>query len=300
MKGFYPKARLAFLLILWVFPLQLSGNDQLFYLRFVPNLKPVDDDLTVGTEGASYKPIFGNGDRDADQLNGVERFGELTVEPGGRSALVSYPSEEQIYYVVEGSGTLHYDGRTHPLKADDFLYLPLGVEHGVLNDSENQIRILVMGYRIPEGVKVKPTSELQIANANDVELLVLGSHGPTTKYKLLMGTTASKRDKLASASQMNSLFIMDFSPGGTNNPHRHAKEEEIYYVLRGHGAMVAGLDKHGNVSRHPAQKGDAFYFAAGTEVGFYSGSKEGEPHSLILAVRSRDPIAENYDFRKDL
>jgi mannose-6-phosphate isomerase-like protein (cupin superfamily) len=300
MNGFFPKARLAFLLILWIFPLSLNGNDQLFYLRFVPNLKAADDDLTAGTEGASYKPIFGKGDRNADRLNGVERFGELTVAPGGRSALVSYPREEQIYYVAEGSGNLHYDERTYPLKADDFLYLPIGVEHGVSNDSRNQIRILVMGYRIPEGVKVEPTSELQIANANDVELLVLGSHGPTTKYKLLMGTTASERDKLASASQMNSLFIMNFSPGGTNNPHSHAKEEEIYYVLRGYGAMVAGLDKHGNVSRHPVLKGDAFYFAAGTEVGFYSGSKEGEPHSLILAVRSRDPIAESYDFRKDL
>jgi len=295
-----PNASLFLILYLVLLPLQLQGSDQLFYLRFVPNLKAIEDDLTKGVEGASYKPIFGKGDKNADRLNGVERFGELTVDPGGRSALVRYSSEEQLYYVVEGTGTLHYRGKKHALKADDFLYLPIGVEHGVSNDSKNPIRILVMGYRIPKDVEVKPTPKLQIANANDVELLVLGSHGPTTKYKLLMGTTESERDKLASASQMKSLFIMDFSPGGTNNPHSHAKEEEIYYVLRGYGAMVAGLDKHGNVSRHPAQKGDAFYFAAGTEVGFYSGSKEGEPHSLILAVRSRDPIAESYDFRKDL
>lgn len=295
-----PEARLILAMFFCLLPLMAMGNDQLFYLRFVPNLKATEDDLTKGVEGASYKPIFGKGDKNADRLNGVERFGELTIGPNGRSALVGYPKEEQLYYVVEGAGTLHYGGEKHPLKTDDFMYLPVGVEHGVSNYTDSPIRILVMGYRIPEDANVKPTPKLQIANANDVELLVLGSHGPTTKYKLLMGTTESERDKLAAASQMKSLFIMDFSPGGTNNPHRHAKEEEIYFVLRGYGAMVAGLDKHGNVSRHPAQKGDAFYFAAGTEVGFYSGSKEGEPHSLILAVRSRDPIAENHDFRKDL
>jgi uncharacterized cupin superfamily protein len=33
---------------------------------------------------------------------------------------------------------------------------------------------------------------------------------------------------------------MDFAPGGTNIPHHHDNAEEIHYVLRGHGDMVAG------------------------------------------------------------
>ena len=79
-----------------------------------------------------------------------------------------------------------------------------------------------------------------MASADDVQLQVLASHGPTTQFKLLLGTTKSTRDKLAAAQQINSLFLMDFAPGGTNIPHRHAKEEEIYYILRGYGDMVAG------------------------------------------------------------
>lgn len=300
MKHGPPKLILLLTGLLFLAANQVNAEDQLFFLRHVPSINPKEDDLTKGSEGSSYKPVFGSGDKSADTLNGVERFGELTVEPGGSSNLVSYPREEQIYYVLEGSGTLHYDGKKKSLKTDDFMYLPIGVKHGVSNKTKKPIRVLVMGYRIPNKVKVAATPELAIANSNNVELLVLGSHGPTTQYKLLMGTTESERDKLAAASQMKSLFIMDFSPGGTNKPHRHAKEEEMYYVLRGYGAMVAGLDKHGNGMRHPCQQGDAFYFAAGTEVGFYSGSKEGEPHSLILAVRSADPVAENFDFRKEL
>ena len=104
-----------------------------------------------------------------------------------------------------------------------------------------------------------------------------------------MGDTTSERDRLASASQMKSLFIMDFAPRGTNNPHRHATQEEAYFVLQGSGYMVAGLDQYGNVERHPSQVGDAFYWAAGTEVGFYSLNGEGEEHSIILAIRSDDP-----------
>ena len=78
-----------------------------------------------------------------------------------------------------------------------------------------------------------PTDELMVASADEVPLLVLGQHGPTTKFKLLMGTTKSERDRLAAAYQVNSLFIMDFAAGGTNIPHKHEKEEEIYFVLQG-------------------------------------------------------------------
>ena len=56
-----------------------------------------------------------------------------------------------------------------------------------------------MGYRIPAGAKLEPTPKLMLANAEEVALQVLGGHGPTTQFKLLMGLTSSPRDKLASA-----------------------------------------------------------------------------------------------------
>ena len=121
-------------------------------------------------------------------------------------------------------------------------------------------------------------------------LVPVQGHGPTTMFKLLMGTTASQRDRLAAASQMVSLFIMDFAPGGTNIPHHHEMEEEIYYVLRGRGDMVAGGGANGNEGRYPAHTGDAFFIRLNATVGFYSGSKESEPHDLVLAVRSRFPF----------
>ncbi len=168
---------------------------------------------------------------------------------------------------------------------DDFVYLPVGVEHGIANESQEPLRLLVMGFAIPEGTKVPPTPERMMASADDVRLQVLASHGPTTQFKLLLGTTQSTRDKLAAAQRINSLFLMDFAPGGTNIPHRHNREEEIYYVLRGQGDMVAGSDAAKKEMRYPAKQGDAYYFARNTLIGFYSGNKENEDHAQILAVR---------------
>jgi mannose-6-phosphate isomerase-like protein (cupin superfamily) len=241
----------------------LFAADPIFLRRQVSDVKPQPDDLTA--RAVSYKPLFGIGDQDVDQLKGVARYGELTVLPGGSSAIVSYPAEEQLYFVEEGSGTLLYGDDKAPIKANDFMYLPVAVKHGIANSSAAPVKVIVMGYKIPAGVKVQPTPKLMLANADDVELQILGQHGPTSQFKLMMGTTSSQRDKLAAAYLMNSLFIMDFAPGGTNIPHNHPAEEEIYLLLRGSGDRVAGLDANGKEVRHPVTQGAPFFFGSSEE-----------------------------------
>ena len=51
--------------------------------------------------------------------------------------------------------------------------------------------------------------------------------------------------------------------------------------------MVAGRDADYKDVRHPVTPGAAFFFKPGTEVGYYSNAKEGQPHDLMLAVRCR-------------
>ncbi len=230
--------------------------------------------------------------QEADKLQSVARCGELTVGAGGRSAIVSYPAEEQLYYILEGNGTLLYEDQRVPVKKDDFMYLPIRVKHGMANPSDAPLRVFVMGYKIPAGRQVAPTPKLLLATASDVALQVLGSHGPTTQFKLLMGQTTSTRDKLSAASEMSSLFIMDFAPGGTNIPHSHAAEEEIYLLMRGSGDMVAGKTADGQDARHPVKAGAVFFFGPGTRVGYYSHAREGQEHDLMLAVRSRLPFSD--------
>jgi mannose-6-phosphate isomerase-like protein (cupin superfamily) len=274
-----------------LFAAPLFAADPTFLRRRLSEVQPQPDDLTEKARLASYKPIFGAGDAQANQLKGIARYGELTVEPGGASAVVVYANEEQIYFILEGVGTLLYGERQAPVKKNDFMYLPPGIRHGVANSSSQPLRLLVMGYRLGDFHPAGQSPELQLANAEDVHSQPLDQHGSTVQFKLLMGTTESKRDKLAAAHKMVSLFIMDFAHGGTNIPHHHDMEEEIYFVLQGHGEMVAGGGADGNEGRHPAQAGDAFFIRLNATVGFYSGSREGEPRDMVLAVRSNYPFS---------
>ena len=263
----------------------IDAQNPIFLKRTLSDLPVKVADIS--NDLAHYKPVFGNGENDAGIVKGISRFAYLSIDSGGSSNIVKYDNEEQIIFVIEGTGNLHYEKGTIPIAKNDFIYIPVGVEHGLSNPRERTLEVIVMGYDIPDGTEILKTPRLLIANADEVPLQILGQHGPTTQFKLLMGTTQSRRDRLAAAYQVNSLFIMDFAAGGTNIPHKHAREEEIYLILNGTGEMVAGETADGKEIRYPAKEGDAFFFSPNTLIGFYSATREGEEHARILAVRSK-------------
>jgi mannose-6-phosphate isomerase-like protein (cupin superfamily) len=185
---------------------------------------------------------------------------------------------------------VHYKNKDVPISKNDFFYLPMDTKHGFSNPREDTLKILVMGVSIPADSLVKPTPDLKIASANGVAFQGLSkSHGETSKYQLLMGNTRSIRDRLASANQISSLFVIDFAPGGTNIPHKHKDDEEIYFMLEGGGEMVAGETQEGKEVRYPAKEGDAFFYPPNTLVGFYSPAKPEAEHTRILAIRVKSP-----------
>lgn len=256
--------------------------------RSLENLPVVTTEIS--TETAHYQPVFGMGDRDSATAEGVRRFGCLTIDPEGSSHVVNYGREELVYYVLDGKGTIHYAGQDYPITKADFFYLPIGTEHGFSNDRPAPLTLMVMGFPVPTSVKVEPTAGLKLANADDVSFQVLEQgHGPTSRYKLLLGPTDSNRDRLATAYQIKSFYIIDFEPGGTNKVHRHKDEEEIYFMLQGHGEMVAGESPGGKEKHYPVKGGDAYFFSRNSPVGFFSGTGEGEKHAQILAIRSKYP-----------
>ncbi len=248
--------------------------------------------MELTAPAAHYFPLFGKGDDSSAAIKGLIRYGNLIVDPLGKSETAIFKGEEQVIYVLEGTGMITCDKAEVPVSMNDFIYIPSGSRMTLSNPRERNLSLFLMGFRMIPGDTIKPSPGMMIANADEVKFQVLGSHGPTTTFQLLMGTTLSTRDRLASASRVSSLFIMDFAAGGTNIPHRHDDEEEIYYILRGKGDIVAGETSDAKEFRHPSKAGDAYFFSPGTLIGFYSGNAEAEEHARILAVRFRYPAKQ--------
>jgi mannose-6-phosphate isomerase-like protein (cupin superfamily) len=261
--------------------------------RFVPRVSESKADLS--SPSCHYKPIFGAGDADNRILRSVSHFGEVTLDAHGNCQRVLYDREEEIYFVLEGTGVLEYGDETHPLRANDFTYLAPGVKHGLANNSGRVLRVLVMGFKIPPRVVLNaPALSVRIVNLDDVKEEPVQGHPTSVLYKLLAGPRNGKRDAIDSAYVITSFFWMDFAPGGTNFPHHHEIAEEIYLLVDGQGEMVAGSGMDGLEGRFPAQAGDAYYFRPNCTVGFYNQDKPGAK-AHILAVRSKIPLSNEED-----
>lgn len=261
--------------------------------RFVPGVSEAKGEL--GTSTCHYKPIFGVGDRDAAILRSVSRFAEVTVDAHGECQAVQYEREEEIQFVLQGTGILRYRGETVPLRANDFTYLAPGVKHGISNNSSQALRVLVMGFKVPPRITLgAPPQHPTVLNMDNVKEEPVQGHPTSVLYKLLAGPRNGKRDAIDAAYVITSFFLMDFAPGGTNFPHHHETAEEIYLVVDGEGEMVAGSGMDGIEARFPAKAGDAYYFRPNCTVGFYNQNKPGAK-AHILAVRSKIPLNSEED-----
>jgi mannose-6-phosphate isomerase-like protein (cupin superfamily) len=259
--------------------------------RYAPDLPEAKAELSSQT--CHYRPMFGEGDKDNRSLQTVARFGEVTLDAHGYCQTVSYERQEEIYFVIEGGGLLHYGDQVQGLRKRDFTYLPPGVKHSISNDADQPLRAIVMGFKIPKSISIGAAMpHPKVANLEDAKEETVSGHPNSVLYKLLAGLRSGKRDLLDEAYVMDSFFWMDFTPGGTNWPHHHEFAEEIYLVIDGQGEMVAGSGMDGIAGRYPAKPGDAYYFRPNCTVGFYNENKAGA-RAYILAVRARVPLHED-------
>jgi mannose-6-phosphate isomerase-like protein (cupin superfamily) len=244
------------------------------------------------TASCHYTPIFGQGDVESQLPKSIARFGELTIDPHGTCQTTEYPRQEELYFVREGSGVLHYGDESHPLTKNDFTYVPPTVRHSISNPSNQPLLLVLTTARIPADTPLSPPPKLAVANLDELQEQTVGGHPKSVLYKLLIGPRTATRDRINTTYTVADFFLMDFAPDGTNFPHHHETAEEIYLVLDGEGKMAAGGGMDGVEGLHPAKPGDAYYFRQNCTVGFYnqSGAK-----AHILAVRVFVPMPKNPD-----
>jgi mannose-6-phosphate isomerase-like protein (cupin superfamily) len=250
--------------------------------------------IDLSSESCHFTPIFGEGDAESKVPKSVARFGELTVAPHGNCQMVEYPREEELYFILGGSGILHYGEQSHSLAQNDFTYVAPTVRHSVSNPSSQPLQLVVTTVRIPQDTPLSPPAELAVANLAELKEETVEGHPNSVLYKLLIGPRTAARNRINATYTVADFFLMDFAPAGTNFPHHHEMAEEIYLVLDGEGQMAAGGGMDGVEGLHHAKAGDAYYFRPNCTVGFYN-QKASSAKAHILAVRVFVPMPKNPD-----
>lgn len=248
----------------------------------------------LSSSSCHYTPIFGEGDKESRFPLSIARFGELTVNPHGVCPAVAYSRQEELYFVRDGRGVLHYEEESHALAPNDFTYVAPAVQHSVSNPSNQSLRLVVVTVKIPSDTSIAQPGKLVVANLSELQEQTVEGHPKSVLYKLLIGPRTAARDRINATYAVADFFLMDFAPAGTNFAHHHETAEEIYLVLDGEGEIAAGGGMDGVEGLHAAKAGDAYYFRPNCTVGFYNQNTLGAK-AHILAVRAFVPMPTNPD-----
>ena len=94
---------------------------------------------------------------------GAEQIGCTLVElePGKRAwPYHLHYAEEEMFVILEGEGTLRYDGERHPLKQGDVIFTPTGpgTAHQIINTSDAPLRYLAISSMAKAEVAEYPDS----------------------------------------------------------------------------------------------------------------------------------------------
>ena len=80
---------------------------------------------------------------DSSVLQGILFLATGTIRPGNVVETHIDPYEE-IYYFLEGEGTMEVDGERQRVGVGDAVWVPYGSAHGFVNDGNSDCRALVI------------------------------------------------------------------------------------------------------------------------------------------------------------
>jgi uncharacterized cupin superfamily protein len=244
---------------------------------------------------------------------GVTRW---EVDPGKWSTPVHAELiEEEIFYVLDGSGLAWIDGETYEIGPGDCMVYNAAEEAHTHKSGPDGLDMLAFGMRayntgtlLPRAGTVRMDPATVDASSDprhpwDREAAAgePGSPAPSERpsnivnysdVEPLVVRAASDRDLARTAgSERTGLCHVEIAPGKQGAPHHcHSAEEEIFVVLEGGGTLRLGDDetpvRAGHVLGRPPGTGIAHSFRAGEEGMTYLAYGTREPNDIAYYPRS--------------
>jgi uncharacterized cupin superfamily protein len=227
----------------------------------------------VGEMRATFR---GLGEAAGATVVGVAR---IDVDPGRRPGPVhQHASEEEIFFVLEGSGLAWIDGAVHEIGVGDtIVYLASGPEHTLIA-GDRGLSVLAYGenhdpplVRLPRAGMVRSGALWLEASADDplqreAAAGPLELPEPTPRPSCIVAledveleaeevgdVATTERDVARAAGSVRTGLRYNTVPAGKLNcpPHWHGNEHELFVVLEGGGELLL-YDNHGEIAESHA------------------------------------------------
>jgi uncharacterized cupin superfamily protein len=220
-----------------------------------------------------------------------------SVPPGHRSSAIhTHGAEEEIFYLLGGSGLLWQAGETCAVAAGDCIVHRAGGPAHVLRAGDDGLEFLVYGTRRPVELVHLPRTGRAFAGPTvvpaegDVNLWAIDAAAGAPEFpppgarpaNVVATADVPRRDRIGGADVRASVARLgsaaDSIQTGLNlvavaaeslsaPPHCHSAEEEVFVVTDGEGVCLLGDHTHavrrGSVVARPPGTGVAHAFRAG-------------------------------------
>jgi uncharacterized cupin superfamily protein len=264
----------------------------------------------VGDMRATFRRLGGAA---GATIVGVAR---IDVDPGCRAGPVHvHGSEEEIFFVLEGSGLAWIDGAVHEIGVGDtIVYLASGPEHTVIAGDEG-LSVLAFGEnhapiitRLPRA-GVGRRASLVIELSDDDPLQREAAAGPlelpepTPRPSCIVALedveleaeeagdiATTERDVARDAGSVRTGLRYNTVPAGKLNcpPHWHGNEHELFVVLEGGGELLL-YDNRGEIAETHALRAGHCVARPGPGRKLAHALRGGPDGMTYLAYGMRDP-----------
>lgn len=196
--------------------------------------------------------------------------GDLSVEPGRKSAYHIHPNTEESIFVVEGEIEFRLGDRKFRASAGDCVLANRGIGHGLQNVGSSTARLITM----------YPSTAPERAEIPEVDF----KEGVPDKGAFIRGRVESfefapgisRFDMVGDFLGSESTYMSEltFAPGSVAPNHYHPAHEEAMFCLQGDLTAVYAEDDD-----VPLAAGDIFCCEPGVRHGIYN--KSGAPGKLL-------------------
>jgi uncharacterized cupin superfamily protein len=235
---------------------------------------------------------------------GVNR---IEIDPGMRSTPAHvHQGEEEIFFVLGGSGLSWQDGETYAIGPGDCLVHRAGAEAHTLVAGEDVLDVLVFSTRAPAAVTYLPYADavrlgrlwlrVDALDGRPVENRGLPLPEPGARPDRIVNIDDAESEDWRLGEDMGALtkelagkrsilagLNVDIVPPGLLNtaPHFHSAEEEVFVVVDGAGTLLLGDEEH------PVRRGHVVARPPGTKVAH--AFRGGDRGLTLLLYGTREP-----------
>jgi len=195
-----------------------------------------DSDAEIGHGGLLERPILTAGDpqhvtKPGAVLVYAKKFSRAALEPESQTQTTKH-SDQEILYIVTGTGWIEGGGRRVPLEDGTAVLLPPGMEHLLANTGKSVMELLIVTETPKAGFRPRPDMLAHYVRELPVTHISHWSYAVRWLFK--------EEDGLANLSN---LLMVTQDAMTIGSPHAHIPLwEEVWYKIEDDALMYVGSE----------------------------------------------------------